>query len=199
MSTNHKHDGEDELQAARRTAHALGQTEGAEQAEVAAEMAASPQVRQEVEDVQALAARLKEAARAVPQPEPSPALREAVERRVTELEPAIGRAAVPGPARPWWRSRLMALALTAACLLALAVPIVRSTLVLGPGKEREVAKQTAAAANETSLPHGTGHAAHYGAKQTATAVNETSLPRTHPNDDTHVLPQEFDPSDMGGN
>ena len=92
MSTNHEHDGEDELQAARRTAHALGQTEGAEAAEVAAELAASPQARQEAEAVEALAARLKEAAREAPLPEPSPALREAVERRLTELEPAAGRA-----------------------------------------------------------------------------------------------------------
>ena len=94
MTTNHEHDGEDEIQAARRTAYALGQTEGAEQAEVAAELAASPQARQEVEAVEALAARLKEAAREAPQPEPSPALREAIERRLAELEPAAGRAAV---------------------------------------------------------------------------------------------------------
>ena len=72
MSTNHEHDGEDEIQAARRTAHALGQTEGAEQAEVAAELAASPQARQEVEAVQALAARLKEAARRPRSPSPRP-------------------------------------------------------------------------------------------------------------------------------
>ena len=118
MTTNYEHDGEDELQAARRTAHALGQTEGAEQAEVAAELAASPQARQEVEAVEALAARLKEAAREAPQPEPSPALREAIERRLAELEPVAGRAAAAaGPAvvaEPHG-----GLALTAACLVAL--------------------------------------------------------------------------------
>ncbi len=138
MTTNYEHDGEDELRAARRTAHALGQTEGAEEAEVAAELAASPQARQEVESVEALAARLKEAAREAPQPEPSPALRETVERRLGELEPAAGRAAVQGPARPWWRSRLVALALTAACLVALAVPILRSMNLFGLGEERIV-------------------------------------------------------------
>ena len=143
MSTNHEHDGEDELQAARRTAHALGQTEGAEHAEVAAELAASPQARQEVEAVEALAAQLKEVAREAPRPEPSPALREAVERRLAELEPAAGRAAAQGPARPWWQSRLAALALTVACLLVFTVPIARWTHLLGPGKEREVAKQSA--------------------------------------------------------
>ena len=74
MTTNHEHDGEDELKAARRTAHALGQTDGAEQAEVWAELASSPRAQREVEAVQALAARLKEAARKAPQPECSPAL-----------------------------------------------------------------------------------------------------------------------------
>ncbi|MGA2255805.1 MAG: hypothetical protein ABSG53_14260 [Thermoguttaceae bacterium] len=143
MTTNHEHDGEDELLAARRTAHALGQTEGAEQAEVAAELAASPQARQEVEAVQALAARLKEAAREAPQPEPSPAMREAIERRLSELEPAAGRTAEQTKARPWWRSRMAALALTAACLVALAVPIGRSINLLRPGKDPEVANQAA--------------------------------------------------------
>ena len=164
MSTNHEFNGEDEIQAARRTAHALGQTQGAERGEVAAEMAASPQVYQEVEEVEALAARLKKAAHEAPQPEPSPALREAVERRLAELEATAGRVAVPapveadthgdsvicasraaglGPTRPWWRNRLAALALTAACLVALAVPILWSTGIFGPEKEPQLAGQTA--------------------------------------------------------
>ncbi len=142
MTTNHEHDGEDEIQAARRTAHALGQTEGAEQVEVAAEMAASPQVYQEVEAVEALAARLKKAAGEAPQPEPSPALREAIERRLAEIEPAAGRAATQVPARPWWQSRMMALALTAACLVALAVPIVWSTNLLGLREPQNLARQS---------------------------------------------------------
>ncbi len=144
MSTNHEHDGEDEGRSARRTAHTLGQTLGAEEAEVAAELAASPQARQELEAVEALAARLKEAARAAPRPEPSPALREAIERRLAELEPAAGRAAGPGAARPWWRGRLMALALSAACLAALAVPIAWSMHWFGTRKVSEVARQAAA-------------------------------------------------------
>jgi len=156
MNTNYQHDGEDELQAARRTAHALGQTEGAEAAEVAAELAGSPQARQEVEANQALATRLKEAARETPLPEPSPTLREVIERRLAEIEPAAGRAATQGSARPWWRSRLMALALTAACLVALAVPIVRSTNLLGPAKERNVAWQNAATSDAGSREQGEG-------------------------------------------
>ena len=141
MNTNHEHGGEDELRAARRTAYALGQTQGAEQAEVAAELAASPRARQEVEAVEALAARLKEAAREAPQPGPSPAIREAVERRLAELEPVAGRAAAQGPARAWWRSRLAALALTAACLAAVAVPVGWSMHLFEPETQREVARQ----------------------------------------------------------
>ena len=151
MANNYEQNGEDETQAARRTAYALGQTAGAEQAEVAAELAASPQARQEAEAVEALAARLKEAALKAPQPEPSPVIREAVERRLAELEPVAGRATAQGPARPWWRSRMMALA-TIACLVALAVPIGWSLHLFGLAREREVAKQTAENAIVPSAP-----------------------------------------------
>ena len=181
--TNHEHDGEDELQAARRTAHALGQSEGAEQAEVAAELAASPQARLEVEAVEALAARLKEAAREAPQPEPSPALREAIERRLAELEPAAGPrgypAAAQGPARPWWRSRLTVLALAAACLVALAVPIVQSTNLLGPGKERDVAMRPAAEPSAKA------------------PMVECPIRRRALTKDQRALPEKFDKTDFG--
>jgi hypothetical protein len=139
MSTNHELNGEDELRAARRTAFALGQIEGAEQAEVAAEVAASPQAREEVEAVQDLAVRLNEATQAVSQPEPSAALREAVQRRLAELELVGGRATVAGSMRPWWRSPLFALAVSAACFAALVIPIARSTNYFWLGKSRDVA------------------------------------------------------------
>ena len=174
MSTNHEHDGEDELQAARRTAHGLGQTGAAEQAEVAAEMAASSQARQEVEEVEALAARLKEAAREAPQPGPSPALREAVERRLAELEPAAGRAGGQGPARRRWRKRLTAMAVAAACLVALAVPVVRSMKFFDLGESREVAKQSVASA---PLP--------------AAAARETKAAKGQ------AMPEQFDRTDVG--
>ena len=144
MSTNHEQNGEDELQGARRTAYALGQAEGAEKAAVEGEMAASPQTRQEVEAVEALAARLKEAAQAGPPPEPSRALRAAVEQRLTELE-AARPAAKTRNARTWWRTRLVALAAVAACLVALAVPIVRSLNFFGAAEPTRLAKQEAPA------------------------------------------------------
>jgi hypothetical protein len=142
MFTNHERNGEDELQAARRTAYALGQTSGAEEAAIKAELAASPQAQQEVEAVAALAAQLKEAAGAVPRPEASPELRQAVKRRLAKLAPAAGRAVTAGSAGKRWPRRLAALALTVA-LLALALPIawpVRQKT----GKVREMARQSTA-------------------------------------------------------
>ncbi len=154
MSTNHEHNDSDELQAARRTAHALGQTDGAEQAKLWVELASSPKAQREVEAVQAVAARLKEAARAVPQPEPSPALREAVKRRLAEIGPIASRAAVQATSRPWWRSRMMAVGLTAASVVALAVPIVRWSNSLRAGKERTLAMQTATDEARPLTKHG---------------------------------------------
>ncbi len=116
-------------------------------------MAASPQARQEVKAIAALAARLKEAAQLAPPVEPSAALCAAVEKRLAELETA---AAKPSPlalpsegersryARAWRRRRLAALALTAACLVAFAVPIARTLRLIGPEQPREVAKASAA-------------------------------------------------------
>ena len=52
-----------------------------------------------------MAAKLKEMASETPQAEPSPPLREAIERRLAELEPTAGRATEQTKARPWWRSR----------------------------------------------------------------------------------------------
>ncbi len=112
-------------------------------------MAASPQARQEVEAIAALAARLQEAPLVGPPVEPSPALREAVERRLTEVESAE-RATVRSPARPWWRRRVVALAAAAACLAIVAVPIALSMKALAPAKPEEVAKQSAA---PTSAAH----------------------------------------------
>ena len=49
-------------------------------------MAASPQARQEVKAIAALAARVKEAAQLAPPVEPSAAFRAAVEKRLAELD-----------------------------------------------------------------------------------------------------------------
>ena len=142
MSTNYEHNGEDETQAARRTAHALGQTEGAEREAVEAEMAASPQARQEVEASAAMAARLKEAAQLTPPAVQSPDLRAAVEARLTELESAAPPA-VRAPV-PQWRRRVTTWVLTAGCLAGVAVALMRQTHFFGQGGPRQVATSTAA-------------------------------------------------------
>ena len=157
MSTNHEHNGEDELQAARRTAHALGQTEGAERAAVEGEMAASPHVAAEIKAVEALADRLKAAAQAAPPVEPSAELREAVARRLDELESAAAKPSPPAPLpvgegrKKWARRRLVALALTAACIAALIVPIALSKRFFTQTEPQTVAK-TGSAADTGNAP-----------------------------------------------
>ena len=137
MSTDH----EEEVRAARLTAHALGQTDEAERAKIEAEMAVSAQVRQEVEAVRSLAGQLKAAVAAAPQPGPSAGLREAIQRRLSEIAPA-NTAAAGDKVRPWWRSRLAAFAAAAACLAAIAVPIASSTNFFGSRAPRKLARQT---------------------------------------------------------
>jgi autotransporter-associated beta strand protein len=141
MSTNYEHNGEDETQAARRTAHALGQTDGAEWAEVEREMAASPQARQEVEAAAAMAQRLKEAAQLTPPAVHSPELRAAVEERLTALESAA-QTAVSGAVRSW-RRRLITWAVSAAALSLVAVTIMQSMKYSGRGESRQVAQSPA--------------------------------------------------------
>jgi autotransporter-associated beta strand protein len=142
--TDHERNGEDETQAARRTAYALGQLSETERAEVSAELAASPQAREEAEAIQAIAARLSEATRTSRQPDPSPELREALERRLTELERASYRS-IPGESgRRRWPRRLAALAL-AASILAMAFPIARTTRSPEAGDRSEVALKTSSA------------------------------------------------------
>ena len=144
----------------------LGQTEGEERSAVERELAVSPAAQQEAAEIEQVAARLKEAARTQPPVEPSPALRTAVERRLDELEMApppvpstprrrrarawwSPRLAAFEPLqnrnrrRPWWRRRLAALALTVACLVIVAVPVVQSLNLFGP-RETLLAKHAPA-------------------------------------------------------
>ncbi|MGA2034166.1 MAG: hypothetical protein ABSG68_18130, partial [Thermoguttaceae bacterium] len=90
MSTNDQN-GEDQGRAARLTAYALGQLDSSERAEVEAELAAAPKAQepkiQEVVRIErALAAELRKTAQQGPTPARSAALRQAVERRLQELE-----------------------------------------------------------------------------------------------------------------
>ena len=98
--------GEDQRQAARLTAYALGQTDFPERAEIEAELAASLEARKAVEATRALAARLQEAARAAPLPERSAGLRAALERELTcepgALVPGRDAGNEPGASAPGW-------------------------------------------------------------------------------------------------
>jgi hypothetical protein len=127
--------GEDSRRAARLTAHALGQVDPPERAEVEAELSASAKARETVRIEQALAAQLRKAAQQAPLPERSAELRKAVERRLQELQGATAgssSSALPGDSStlldkpavapgPRGRSR-WAIPLVAATLLLAAVP-----------------------------------------------------------------------------
>ncbi len=138
MSTNYEHNGEDDTLAARRTAHALGQTSGDDWAAVEAEMAASPQARQDVEASAAMAQRLKEAAETTPPAVRSPELRAAVEARLAKLE-AAARPTVRGPV-PQWRRRVVTWVLTAGCLAGVALAIMRQSNFFEAREPRQVAQ-----------------------------------------------------------
>ncbi len=143
MSTNHEHNGEDDALAALRTANALGQTAGVEHAAVEHEISAMPEVRQEVEVIASLAARLKEAAQSAPPVEPSAALRAAVEKRLSELDSPRPLALAPRKPRPWWRRHMAKLAFAAACLVVVAAHFMPPTKIISVGDPREVAMLSA--------------------------------------------------------
>ena len=149
MSTNYEHNGEDDTLAARRTAHALGQTTGDDWAAVEAEMAASPQARQEVAAIAAVAQRLKEAAVTTPPAVRSASLRAAVEARLTELESAA-RPVVRGPV-PQRRRRVVTWVMAAGCLAGVAVAFMRQTSYFGRGEPRQVANSAASAGSGSAM------------------------------------------------
>ena len=125
MSTNDQNqdNGQDERRAARLTAHALGQVDSAERAEVEAELAVNPEMMKTIREERAFATELRRALDEAPTPERSAELREAVERRLKELEktPPAAPPAVP-TRQPRWGRRLWSLLAVAAALLVLAVP-----------------------------------------------------------------------------
>ena len=125
MNTNDQNqdNGQDERRAARLTAHALGQVDSAERAEVEAELAADPKAQEAIQAERAFATELRRALDEAPTPERSADLREAVERRLQELEKASPAAPPAIPKRkPRWNRRIWSLLAVAAALLIAAVP-----------------------------------------------------------------------------
>jgi anti-sigma factor RsiW len=88
MSVNRHESNEAEAHAARLTAYALGQLDEPERAEVEAELAASDDSRQTVATLRTVAGALVEATRHDLSPGRSATLRQAVEKRLDELEAA---------------------------------------------------------------------------------------------------------------
>jgi len=130
MNTDRHEPNSRDLDDARLTAYALGQLDERERAAVERDLARADKergekARQAVEQIRALAGHIQEAARLDPGPPPSASLREAVERRLSQLEDekmetkpvASTGADAKRSRRPW-----IALAV-AVCLLIAVIPL----------------------------------------------------------------------------
>lgn len=160
MNENHANSNSGELNEARLTAYALDQLHGQERAAVEAQLAALDQeaadrFRRAVEQVRALAGHVSEAARQDPLPQPSPGLRAAVERHLSQWEDSP-MATTQDPSshkpRPWYRRHWLLLA-AAACLLIAAVPL--GLFIAGHAQHRH-AQQVAIAERQLALHDGAG-------------------------------------------
>ena len=133
MNSNHEDPEHRELAEAQLTAYALGQLGAKERAEVEARLERSDRARQAAKETAAVAGHVQQANRQI-SPAPSPALREAVCRRLTEME-ATEMETKPTPkaakksAGMW---RLLAPVAVAACVLVAVVALMWPTGGRGP-------------------------------------------------------------------
>ncbi len=116
MNGNHQNPDQRELDEAQLTAHALGQLDQREQAAVEAKLARDAAARELVDQTGALADHVQAAGRFGPSAKPSPALREAVQRR-------LGTPARPSTRVRSSRYRIRRLVAVAAGLLIAAIPL----------------------------------------------------------------------------
>ena len=107
------------------TAYALGQLGERERAAVEAELAGNDAARRLVEETVALADHVHQANRHGPSPQPSPALRGAIEQRLNEMEEIpMSTKESPSPSvEPVRHRRSWGILAAATCLLIAAVPI----------------------------------------------------------------------------
>jgi Ca-activated chloride channel family protein len=148
MNANHHQNGEDDGRAARLTAYALGQLDAQEQAAVESEIAASAEGRTMVDAIRTLSLQVREAAGKGRMPERSSRLRDAVEARLRQLE-AMEPSKTVKSSKKQSRRTLLAVLLTAASVVALAVP--GYLIITGNGErsvEREFARSAEVAASE---------------------------------------------------
>jgi len=125
MNTNHREPNGGDLDEALLTAYALGQLGEGERAAVEAKLAASQRARQFVEETAVLAQHVGEAWRAGPPLQKSPALRDAVQRTLAELEDSQMKTEhetwpASQPRRAGRHARVVALAV---CLFIVAIPL----------------------------------------------------------------------------
>jgi len=151
MNTDRHEPNSRDLDDARLTAYALGQLDERERAAVERDLARADKergekARQAVEQIRALAGHIQEAARLDPGPPPSASLREAVERRLSQLEDekmetkpvASTGADAKRSRRPW-----IALAV-AVCLLIAVIPLYLAITEYSPHRAaNELAMATA--------------------------------------------------------
>lgn len=130
MNTNHHPFNPDELRAADRTAHALGQLRGAERAAADAELAASPEAQREADELRQLAGQLRQGAAQEPLPPPSPALRDAILSRLQQQEAPAMSSSDPQTNAPKFRAARWLLLATAACL------VIAPLAIFGPRMSR---------------------------------------------------------------
>lgn len=142
----------DESQAARLTAYALGQLDGAEKAAVERFLAASSESQKDVRATELLAGQVRLAARA-DSLQPSPEIRESVERRLIETERIASASAEPSLAVSDWRRRFeRRIAVGAAIAASLLVLLSAFALSRRPGDDNIARDDRPAAAPGENSP-----------------------------------------------
>jgi len=141
MNSNHEDPASRELNEARLTAYALGQLDAKERAAIEAKLARSEKARRDVAETSALADHLNEANRQYLSPQPSAALREAIDGHLTELEVAkMETRPTPSSVAKSSKSRrpLIAVAVVA-CLVVAVVALALPSLL---DRQEMAARQT---------------------------------------------------------
>jgi len=133
MNSNHEDPEHRELAEAQLTAYALGQLGAKERAEAEARLERSGKARQAAKEIAAVAGHVQQANRQI-SPAPSSALREAVCRRLTELEAAEmeTKPTPPTAKKSSGTWKLLASVAVAACVLVAVVALMWPTGGRGP-------------------------------------------------------------------
>ena len=180
---NHNPDKAERVEA-QLSAYALGQLDSEERAKVEAVLARSEGARRFVDHTRAIGRELAEANARYPAPAASPALREAVEKRIAELPAAVRRNVATGARTRPGQRRLQNWMVTAACLLIAAVPAVYYGLGLDGRAVREAARRDASTSGDRAQARReavgndeAGHDSRAGVEYRAYALSADGQPR----------------------